>query len=56
MKIAREFLTDEAGIDAIEYGIIASLIFLVIIVAVALMAQNASNMWNNVATHVDASM
>ncbi len=43
---------DERGATAIEYGLIVSLIALVIIVAVALVGTNLSTIFNTVATNV----
>lgn len=48
----RNFLRDEQGADAIEYGVIVAMIFLVIVVAVASMANNTVNMWDNISSHV----
>lgn len=52
MSLLHHFVVDEAGIDAIEYGIIASMIFLAIVIAVAAMASNAVALWTNIADHV----
>ncbi|MEQ1500577.1 MAG: Flp family type IVb pilin [Myxococcota bacterium] len=46
------FWIDERGATAIEYALIASLIFLAILGAVTLFATNAVNMWNSVANHL----
>jgi pilus assembly protein Flp/PilA len=47
-----KFIRDEQGATAIEYGLIASLIAVVIIAAVALVGTNLSDMFNNVASHL----
>jgi pilus assembly protein Flp/PilA len=47
-----KFVKDEEGVTAIEYGLIAALIALVIIVAVALVGTNLRTAFNNVATHL----
>ena len=47
-----KFIRDEQGATAIEYGLIAALIAVVIIVAVAAVGTNLSAMFNNVATHL----
>jgi pilus assembly protein Flp/PilA len=52
MRPLRAFRDDEAGATAIEYALIASLIFLAIIAAVALFATNATNMWTSIANHM----
>ena len=49
------FLADRSGATAIEYGLIVSLIFLVIITAVNAFAANASSMFSHIATAVAAS-
>jgi pilus assembly protein Flp/PilA len=48
----REFLADESGATAIEYGLIAALIAVVIITAVTAIGTNLSNKFTNVATAV----
>lgn len=47
-----KFIRDEQGATAIEYGLIASLIAVVIIVAVAAVGNNLTSMFNNVSTHL----
>ena len=42
----------EEGVTAIEYGLIAALIAVAIIVAVALVGTNLNTTFSNVATHV----
>lgn len=46
------FIREEEGATAIEYGLIASLIAVVIIAAVALIGTNLTSTFNNVATHI----
>ena len=48
----RVFLRDEEGATAIEYGVIISLIFIVIIIAVTNVATNATAMFTKVAGNV----
>ena len=48
------FVRDEGGATAIEYGLIASLIFVVILVAVSAAATQTTNLFNTIATHVAA--
>lgn len=43
------FARDEAGVTAIEYGLIAALIAVVIIVAVTLVGTNLSTTFNTIA-------
>jgi len=49
--IAR-FIQDENGATAIEYGLIASLIAVVIITAVGTLGTNLSTTFNSVADHI----
>ena len=49
------FIREEEGATAIEYGLIASLIAVVIIAAVALIGTNLSTTFNSVATHIAKS-
>lgn len=46
------FIREEEGATAIEYGLIASLIAVIIITAVALIGTNLSATFNSVATHI----
>ena len=45
-------LADEEGATAVEYGVIATGIFLATIVAISLFATNAVAMWTNIAGHM----
>lgn len=49
MKAPRTFLREEEGVTAIEYGLIAALIAVVIIVAVGTVGKNLSTMFTNIA-------
>lgn len=51
-KIIGKFLRDESGATAIEYGLIAALIAVVIIGALQLIGTNLSTVLNNVATNL----
>jgi pilus assembly protein Flp/PilA len=46
------FLNDESGATAIEYGLIAGLIGVVIISAVKLLGTNVSNKFNAIAANL----
>jgi len=46
------FLTDERGATAIEYGLIAALIAVVVITAVTRVGTNLSGKFNNIANAV----
>jgi pilus assembly protein Flp/PilA len=53
MKIlVSRFISDEAGATAIEYGLLASLIAVVIIAAVKLVGTNLSGTFANVANNL----
>lgn len=45
----KRFLNDEEGVTAIEYGLIAALIAVVIITAVTLVGENLSNTFQLIA-------
>lgn len=52
-KIGKWFsIESERGVTAIEYGLLASLIALAIIVAVTLVGTNLSTLFNTIATKV----
>ncbi len=48
-KLISRFVSDESGVTAIEYGLIASLIAVVIITAVGLVGTNLSATFNTIA-------
>jgi pilus assembly protein Flp/PilA len=50
MQLFKNFIKNESGATAIEYGLIAGLISVVIIAAVTLVGGNLSSTFNNVAT------
>ena len=52
MKRLMRFFKDEEGVTAIEYGLIAALIALVIIIAVALVGTGLSSTFDNIGTHL----
>jgi pilus assembly protein Flp/PilA len=53
MKVlVSRFISDESGATAIEYGLLASLIAVVIIAAVKLVGTNLSTTFNNVANNL----
>ena len=52
-KKLMQFLKDEEGVTAIEYGLIAALIAIAIIVAVTLVGTNLNGLFNRVATNLD---
>ena len=48
MKMLKKFLRDESGATAIEYGLIAALISVVIITAVTTVGQNLNTTFTSV--------
>jgi pilus assembly protein Flp/PilA len=48
MNRVREFLTDESGVTAIEYALIASLIVVFVIAAITIVGQNVSNVFTEI--------
>jgi len=50
--ILRNFLKDESGATAIEYGLIAALIAVVIITAVTAVGTQLSTTFNNISSSV----
>lgn len=55
MRRVRQFFYEDDGVTAIEYGLIAALIAIVIIVAVSLVGTNLSGTFNEVAGSVSAA-
>jgi len=52
MNAITRFWSDESGATAIEYGLLASLIAVVIIAAVKLVGTNLSTKFNAIATNL----
>ena len=48
----RNLLTDEGGATAIEYGLIAALVSVAIIVVLGTLGDNLTNTFNRVATNL----
>jgi pilus assembly protein Flp/PilA len=46
------FVKEEEGVTAIEYGLLAALIAVVIIIAVAAVGRGLNTTFNNVSTHL----
>ncbi len=55
MKKLMRFLKDEDGVTAIEYGLIAALIAVVIIVAVSAVGISLTGIFNTVSTKLDSA-
>ena len=54
-KFIARFAKDESGATAIEYGLIAALIAVVIITAVTLLGTKLSTTFNNIAAELGGS-
>lgn len=52
-KLTEEFRTDEEGATAIEYGLIVSLVFVVILVAVKNVATTNSENYDTITTTIN---
>ncbi len=52
MNALRNFVKDESGASAVEYGLLVALIAVVIIGAVTLLGQSISGMFTGVATTI----
>jgi pilus assembly protein Flp/PilA len=50
--LLRGLWKDEGGVTAIEYGLIAALIAVIIITAVALVGTDMRNMFNTIANNI----
>jgi pilus assembly protein Flp/PilA len=54
-RILGRLLSDESGATAIEYGLIAALISVVIIGVVTLVGTNLSSVFNSIATSLQSA-
>ncbi|MGH6796555.1 MAG: Flp family type IVb pilin [Methylocella sp.] len=54
-NLLHRFIDDQSGVTAIEYGLIAALIAVVIIGALQLVGSDLSTTFNNVATNLSAA-
>jgi pilus assembly protein Flp/PilA len=52
----RKFLRDESGVTAMEYGLIAALIGVLLIVAVEFLSSSMTGMYNLISNRVDGAM
>lgn len=55
MSIISQFAKDESGATAIEYGLIAALIAVGIIVAASALGGSLANLFNNIATKLNSA-
>jgi pilus assembly protein Flp/PilA len=53
MERIKNFFKDESGASAVEYGLLVSLIAVVIIIAVTAVGNNLSTKFNAVATAIE---
>jgi pilus assembly protein Flp/PilA len=51
-KFVSKFCADESGATAIEYGLIAALIAVVLVASLKLIGTNLGNTFNNVAANI----
>jgi len=54
VMIARDFVREEDGVTAIEYGLLAALIAVAITVGANLLGQNLNNLFNAIAACIAA--
>lgn len=54
-KLLRDFIRDEDGATAIEYGLIAALIAVGIIVAATVLGGSLSDLFNRVSTRLNSA-
>jgi pilus assembly protein Flp/PilA len=54
-KFVTQFMKDESGATAIEYGLIAALIAVVIITGAKLLGNNLNNTFTNIAGNVGSA-
>jgi pilus assembly protein Flp/PilA len=54
-KLFARFVKDESGATAIEYGLIAALIALAIVVGAGALGNNLSNKFNDISTKLNGA-
>jgi pilus assembly protein Flp/PilA len=55
MQLMREFIADESGATAIEYGLIAALIAVGIIAAASLLGNSLSALFGRISTELNGA-
>ncbi|QTP63857.1 Flp family type IVb pilin [Candidatus Liberibacter africanus] len=55
INVVQKFLKDEKGVGAIEYGLLASLIAVVIITSVTTLGTNLTGVFKNIAAKLSDS-
>ena len=53
IKLLKEFVADESGETAIEYGLIAALVGVAIIGGLSSLVKNQDSAWNSIVDKVD---
>jgi pilus assembly protein Flp/PilA len=56
MERIKKFFADESGVTAIEYGLIAALIAVAIIVTVTAVGTSLQGVFTDVSTHLDGAL
>ena len=51
-----QFLTDEAGVTAIDFGLLVGLIVVAMMIGVNLLGTSLSNLWFHVANNVNPAL
>lgn len=54
MTLAKKYAADESGATAIEYGLIAGLVGLSLVVGSSKLAANNNSAWNGMASKVES--
>lgn len=52
----QDFLTDETGATVVEYGLIVSLVTIVLVVGLSQLGATSDGMWGMVSTKVGAAL
>lgn len=55
LDLVRDFARDEEGVTAIEYGLLAALIAVAIIVGAGLVGSNLNTMFTNISGYLTAT-
>jgi pilus assembly protein Flp/PilA len=55
VQLIKRFVKEEDGVTAIEYGLIAALIAMVIVAAVTTAGQSLNTLWENIAAALTAA-
>lgn len=55
LNLVKDYIRNESGATALEYGLIAALLGVGITVGASTLARNTDSAWNNMATKVEAA-